>query len=253
MSERSRFLARLKVLEKELIGLQYSLEDAQTVMGEKTYVFSMRHNAADLVPIFQGTLKTRKCKFYDECKTMCTYPSDFCTHHMHVVKALEIKVSTIPGAGMGLFARDDRRTHDTPNKKKTVFKRYDWITPYTGDRITEAELNRRYPGDIVAPYAVEHTDHKDVYIDAALDRCTASFANHKDGKGANAKLWNYSTAMQKKHHKKYGIPFTEENDSKGFGIVLQATRSIKDGDEIFANYHGTFDVHAKEIVQTIAV
>jgi hypothetical protein len=74
---------------------------------------------------------------------------------------IEIKPSTIQGAGFGLFAYDANYPR---NEKVIVFRRGDFIAPYAGEEIGIREIKRRYLGnehqlgDVICPYVVQLDD-----------------------------------------------------------------------------------------------
>jgi len=115
--------------------------------------------------------------------------------------------STIPGAGKGVFA-----TAFIPDGH--------WICPYVGESINQNCLESRYPGDQVAPYAVD--DGRRRYIDSACLRGIGSIANGLfDAAG--------SSRPQDQHN---AIIEARPDGSRW----LRATRDIPDGSEIFVWY-----------------
>lgn len=126
------------------------------------------------------------------------------TSNIHQEKEqLEVKTSTIPNAGRGLFA-------------KQTFKYGDHIVDYTGEVLTKEQLDARY-GEGLAPYALELK--KGLYVDAANESLSSlgRFANDVRGtkKKTNARF-SYSSKKQTAR--------------------LVATRIIHPGDEIFVSY-----------------
>ena len=149
--------------------------------------------------------KRRSCK---------TWP--FCWQHLQA-HGLKVMTSTVNGIGNGLFAVKKF----TPGEK---------IVPYTGDLLTEAEVDARYPVTAsrreagLGQYVLE--SRRGTFIDA---RSTASdvgrYANHATGRRVNARL-----ALM--HH-------TQDGHAEGFA-VLRATRNIngtkENPVEIFIDY-----------------
>jgi hypothetical protein len=114
---------------------------------------------------------------------------------------LEIKPSTIPNAGKGLFAYKD-------------FKKNEFVAPYDGELIDKAEVEKRYGrGKFVAPYTIHVSGDK--YLDAALVRGVAAYANHKNKAQSNTR-------------------FSVHRSNKT--VNIKSTKAIKKGQEIFVSY-----------------
>jgi hypothetical protein len=134
------------------------------------------------------------------------------------VKHLAIKKSTIAGAGKGLFAiRTKTKGLTQAQKEAPIFKKDEVITKYEGEQVTNEQLSNRYDKtdppavEYTAPYALTIQNGRNVVIvDAACKRGVAALANKKPARLANAKL-----------------------SSRG---NLTATKPIRDGQEIFADY-----------------
>jgi SET domain-containing protein len=127
---------------------------------------------------------------------------------------IEIKESTIPDSGNGLFVTKD-------------FKKNDWITFYDGKEITREEaqsLKERGEQSHVRSLDINRTAIDGLRI-PEYGRGGASFANHKEGEHANS-------AFRKEwiEKKKKGITKT------GNVIILVAKRDIKKGEEVFVDY-----------------
>jgi hypothetical protein len=126
-----------------------------------------------------------------------------CWQHTQLQDHLEVKQSSIAAAGKGLFAKKE-------------FKKDAIIAPYGGKVLSKAELDRKYPGDKLAPYALQAGKNK--FIDAKRTNSgVARYAN--DCRTANSK------AKQCKG-----------NNARLTGKNLKASKKIKNGSEIFAGY-----------------
>jgi hypothetical protein len=104
------------------------------------------------------------------CKRKTRRIAEYCHQHLHMLQGLAVKPSKIPGAGLGLFtlARIQKGAR---------------IVRYEGEEISRDELDRRYPGDVVAPYALELGNG--VIIDATSTQSgVARYANGGDKPGA---------------------------------------------------------------------
>lgn len=131
-------------------------------------------------------------------RTCVTQPR--CWQHTQQVQGLRVKPSTVAGAGKGLFATK-------------TFERNQTIAPYKGEKLTHAQLERRYPGDTVAQYVAQRGP--DLFLDARRTSAgVARYANHKRPPQNNADL----TAAP--HNK----------------VELEAKRRIRPGQEIFVDY-----------------
>lgn len=133
---------------------------------------------------------------------------------MHGIKEKKVKVcpSTLgANVGLGLFARASVRGVDP---EKVVFEKGDSVCTYQGEILTRDQVNRRYPGDAIATYALEIG--RDKFIDAR--KTTSCY-----GRYANAR---YRTNVE------MGNPAGKN----GNYVNLVAKRPIKDGQEIFVRY-----------------
>lgn len=157
---------------------------------------------------FSCKLKARQCAAEtqkgERCKRRTRKQLPYCYEHTRIILHVEIRPSTIEGAGLGLFAVED-------------FKKDDLIVPYEGEFIDEEELNRRY-GDDTAKYALQI--NKDLYIDSACSRGTGAFINQAQTKAKNnARLSKFPGRRTIAPH-----------------ASVRAIKSIKAGDEIFVDY-----------------
>ncbi len=107
------------------------------------------------------------------CKRRTCKALPFCYQHAKA-KGLQIKDSTIPHGGLGLFA-----TKNYANREL--------IAEYIGDHHTNAQMQQRY-GDHTAPYAIQ-AKQNDI-IDATCRRGYAAYVNAPRGTNlkANAEL-----------------------------------------------------------------
>ena len=151
-------------------------------------------------PPFKCNLQCEQCTAVTSkgtrCKRQVCIGKPVCSLHR---KDLQVKKSSIPNSGKGLFAKRD-------------YKKNEVIGQYTGERLTAKQLQDRY-GYSTAPYALQVGS---MIIDAACSRGIMSLANAKKQKAnTNAKLVNKSTSA---------------------GVNVRATRKIKKGKEIFLHY-----------------
>ena len=135
------------------------------------------------------TAKGTRCR-----KRTCR--SGLCWLHLKRDEGLRIKPSSVPGAGLGLFATED-------------FSRTDNIAPYTGEQLTRAAVEQRY-GDERGEYVLCR-DSKRCIDSRATNSSAARFAN--DSRGTDFR-----------------------NNARFRALRLEATRRIRPGDEIFVAY-----------------
>jgi hypothetical protein len=110
-------------------------------------------------------------------------------------------MSTVPGAGRGLFSLVDR-----PRGSRLV--------DYLGEVISGDENNRRYPKNTVGVYCLRVS--ASVFIDSALSRGVGAVANAPpSGTRPNARFVTHAASKSAR---------------------LEVTRQIKAGEEIFVSY-----------------
>jgi len=124
-------------------------------------------------------------------------------------KWLEVKTSTIPNAGNGLFA-------------KKAFHKGEKIDEYTGTIISAEKAdeitNNAKPGDISADYLINLSNGK--VLDCYKTKCLAGIANDAEG-----------YVKMKGYHNNAEIQ--ELNNNR---VFLVATKDIPEGAEIFVAY-----------------
>lgn len=147
-------------------------------------------------------------KAHKQCKRQTVIGSPYCYTHLLYKHHLRIKKSTIPNAGLGLFAVDPM-----DSSHKIIFKaddrRLSVIALYKGEIIDEEELIERYSNK-TPPYVVGISE--DRYKDGAKIRGIGSIANRKAG---------HNNATISVHN--------------GYAKI-KATKNIYNGDEIFLSY-----------------
>lgn len=170
---------------------------------------------------YECEMKSDRCTAINDDGTRCSrrvvIGKPMCWIHSRSQMKLAVKNSTIPNAGKGLFAiRTKKKGLTETQLHKPVFRKNENIAKYTGDVVTEAELDARYGGDVnyTAPYALLMNG---VIIDAGCNRGIASIANHKPPSQANSE-------------------FTETGK-------IRATKNIYDGREIFVDYGPNYQFH----------
>jgi len=165
---------------------------------------------------FQAKLQSKQCedstKNNKRCKHYCVIGSPYCYVHLMYKHSLRIKESTIPEAGLGLFAIDalDSKSNDI------IFKKGKTIVKYSGEIIDKDELISRYSNK-TAPYTIQVSKNR--YEDGSVVRGVGSLANTKPNHN-NATI-SISNGTAK----------------------LKATKNIRNGDEIFLSYGKSYKVN----------
>ena len=154
-------------------------------------------------------LSTFRCSGYNKngtrCKRNVIIGLPYCFQHTASIYNLKVKQSTIPNAGLGLFALDK-----TKNDNDIVFKNNEIICPYHGEVINKDELIKRY-NVYTAPYGIQVKNN--MYEDGALQRGIGSLINHKTRIQSNCKFTgNYRD------------------------IKIKAIKNIRNGQELFVSY-----------------
>lgn len=157
---------------------------------------------------FRHRLKRKKCAEHG-CPVKVAIGGPYCQKHIEDAMRVRIDNSTIPDAGLGVFAVKSTKF---PSRDGIVFKANDIVMQYTGELIDLNDLNRRY-GKLTAPYVMELVPGK-YYSDCALERNVCSLINHAPRKNANVETVTHN-----------------EMD-----IFIVATRDIRAGEELFYDY-----------------
>jgi len=170
----------------------------------------------------QGDLICQQCiaqnRQNTKCKKITCFGTPYCWVHLYYKFHLKIKPSTIPGAGNGLFAMDTSKPQDA-----IIFKKGDEIAPFFGEKLTLEDVKARY-GKYLAPYVIMQNKKENVYVDGAFERTAASMINHKAHSRANCR---FSVSYK--------------------GILLKATKNIRNNDEIFASYGRDYKMNDKNV------
>jgi SET domain-containing protein len=135
---------------------------------------------------------------------------------------LRIKTSTIPNAGLGLFAI----INNTPDHdQQIVFRKDDKICPYNGQILTTNQHLNRYAEE-PAPYSAKlyRQNGIQMYEDASLQRGIGSLINH------SCRRDNCRMSVRRDNT-----------------IILIATRNIKNHAEILLNYGPDYRFNVQHI------
>ena len=167
--------------------------------------------------ICQGITRSGAACRRTTCKT-----GPFCFQHTKAVLGVQVKTSTIPHSGLGLFATKD-------------FARGDYIDCFSGKQLTQAELDARY-GDGLAPYTV-----------------LARYGRYYDQRHTNSGVTRYSNSCRRRNARQQACrnnceiinPPTGRARALAGRLVgrcrypvpwLRATRLIRAGEELFTDY-----------------
>lgn len=160
-------------------------------------------------PAFRCRLHCQRCRERKADGTRCN--NRVChgvpTCWIHTKKKYNVQRKDSPTHGKGLFA-----TNDIPANE--------YICPYGGQLISTACLNRRYPGDVTAPYTTDTRNNRRV-LDGACRRGT--------GCVANGLFLNNGTSRARRYH-------NAEIRYRGNDIWLRSIKEIPAGREIFVYY-----------------
>eukprot|EP01031_Cornospumella_fuschlensis_P025540 gene25540-30837_t len=140
------------------------------------------------------------------CKRKCIIGFEYCPAHMASTLKLAIRNSTLDGAGKGLFAFDRAARPDD-----VVFRDGDRIARYNGQLINAQQLQDRY-GGYTAPYGVQVNTRQ--VIDCACKRGVGSLGNTRPA--ANNATLSVNTRDKT--------------------ASVKATRTIRNGQEVFISY-----------------
>ena len=159
------------------------------------------------------TLDCKQCIFIKDngqrCKRRTCVRKDFCWQHLRSQKGLDVRPSTLPGAGLGLVAFKS-------------FRKGDKVASYSG-KIVKARTARN------SQYAIAWKRGKVV---------DASSSQHGVGRYANT-----CRGADKKAKRCKGNNVKIKKDFRRRTIILRAgKRSISRGDEIFNTYSSGFRI-----------
>jgi SET domain-containing protein len=152
-------------------------------------------------------IPTKQCHIC--CAALHNYPY-YCDSCAPIALEVTVQDSTIVGGGQGLFATRG-------------FGKHDYISLYSGEFLTEEEYRARYP-QLNAEYCL-YINQMHCYVDAINKQsCIARWINHATKREeANTEFINYVTN---------GI----------YLVIIQTTREIAAGEELFLDYGPEFEV-----------
>jgi hypothetical protein len=153
-----------------------------------------------------------RCKFIkrngQRCKRNTCVRKDYCWQHLRATLGIDVRPSTLPGAGMGLFAYKT-----FPNRSK--------VASYSGVLVPSSEAkDSQYAvawrrGKVVDAKSTQHS------VGRYANTCRGADKRRKKCKGNNVKM---ARDFARRH------------------ISLKATKKIKRGDEIFNTYGSGFRI-----------
>jgi len=172
-----------------------------------------------------GTNRCRQCIYIlpttgRRCRLNTCVDLDYCHWHLRKVHNVQIKPSTIIGAGLGVFAAGSvsprmlaylksRESSRAEKNQYAVFKKGDTIGTYKGEEVKYEQLNERYGEHRTAPYAVKN---RGKYIDSLCERNFVGYVNSA-----------YRSGLQ-------------NNTRLTQGLKLVALRNIYPGEELLWSY-----------------
>ena len=155
------------------------------------------------------------------CLRSTTFTLPYCWQHLKSVAHLVVnktkmrhKITNQRYNFYGLFACDD-----TKHSSDIVFKRGETIGVYMAEKITKAELDRRYGnGDTVAPYVLSTGENE--YFDGACTRPAVAFANDCNSRANTCCHINAEFVFAP------GMKYP----------IVKSKKNIRNGSEIFISY-----------------
>jgi len=199
----------------------YSLEEIETTVQElceKKCILELEQKQYQIFRSSQPFRFQTKPNRNTCCVPSCTAAleqTQYCAAHLESLFQLEIKPSTIPNAGKGLFTTAAR-------------KRKEQITDYSGDIVFDAHLVNRW--EFGGDYVIDING--DFIIDAHnIQSCAGRFIN--DIQTVNRK--QNSDLKKAKTNCKF---ITNKQDM--FQVDIVCTREMKKGDEFFIDYGTTY-------------
>ena len=200
------------ITEKETKQLPIYTDNLPPYKGFKPYFSKKLEIIADQPHKnkFLGFVQIRQCQAKDCYKKTNIQP--YCELHRKEILKLSVKKSTIPEAGMGLFAFKE--------KEKIVFNEGDLIGFYQGEVLNDKQLRERYGAKFdktdekwFTPYTAKAGN---VFIDSIIIRTTMSCMNDM------REDWKSNVI--------------EKYDEKKNNLKCIAKKNIYHGDELFVTY-----------------
>ncbi len=140
-----------------------------------------------------------------QCKLNACTTGPRCWQHTKIVEGVRVKRSSIPQAGLGLFA-------------SRPFAPNEFVSTYGGEQVTEAQLRQRYENTPYAPFGVYTMEvGRDRYVDA------------RNSNSGNARYINDARGTNKTNN-------TRITRSTNSARKLKTTRRVAAGAEFFVNY-----------------
>ncbi len=175
---------------------------------------------------------TARTKSGRQCSKTTCIGTPYCWVHLRGERHLRIGPSLIPGAGKGLFVHSTR--HQATGRP--VFERGQVIVEYGGERVSEADTDRRYGrGDhVTAPYGHEIED-------AACVRGVGSLAN---GATYDPRTRTHTPAVNAEYYLDDGVPLARQK------TVLRALQDLHHGDEVIVDYGTAYSFHEPHVLKT---
>ena len=176
---------------------------------------------------FDEQLETSRCTHSlnnQRCKNRVCIGLSMCWIHSRNFLHIKVQQSTIPNAGVGLFAFDA-----TKPVNEIVFKRGDKICDYNGEIIDETEKNRRY-GNKTGVYILQ-INNQGRYEDGATQRGIGTLLNSPSGSNRQDNC-RFSIGRDKKAH-------------------IVALRNIRNNNELFINYGRLYRFNENNVVSSI--
>ena len=151
-----------------------------------------------------ATMQAQRCQ-YGDCKIPAYIYADFCDQHAKEVYKVEVKNSTIPNAGFGLFALDH-------------FDEGDVIDLYEGKRLPKNQFTQK----LNLPYGFLVDEHKCIVDAASSQSCVSRYINH--------------------HTSLANCGFRRFQPEPSITLIaVQTLHPVPKGDELFVNYGSQYN------------
>lgn len=140
-----------------------------------------------------------------------------CWQHTVKNKGLRIKKSTIKGAGEGLFA-------------EKTFPAHSRVIQYTGEKLTNSQLNKRYPGDKQGEYTVKVNKQYSIDARNSAKSSVARYANDARGPPGSVTQKHKNADLA---HQRIG---KKKNTPRDRVYIEANNRPISKGQEVLVDY-----------------
>jgi hypothetical protein len=192
------------------------------------------------------------------CARRACIGTPFCW--VHARQLVGVRVRDFPSMGKGLVAAHPgsrRRGAPVPDPRQPVFRRGDFIMPYLGEVLTDAEFRRRYEtgvDDSVAEYVIQDSTGR--HVDGACRRTLPALVNTVLSKRTRraddipplgttpvAYLTSVAAGTNARFEEKPHAEVWHGIQVPAHSAWIVATKPIREGDQILAHYGASYRVY----------